>query len=937
MPISVPAYSTARKPQRKRKSDGSESGKSRKGKSTGEKGNIVEEDDGNEDSEKPHIKPPRKRKLGSSESGKSRKGKSAAEKGSIAEDDEGNDVNEDWEKPHVKPPRNRKLDGRESGKSRKGKSAGKKGSAVEDVEGNDGNEDSEKPRVIKPPRRKRPKVERVTESCSLAEDVDTICIPDSEDMATVWKRSADRLTEKLRSPLLQVIEAQDADDFESEGPAEVSEQDPCGKTGKIYPALDQSSSGSQRITSDVIREHFGAESCGKVRKVPDDVSLSDSESCTNEHHPDVVMPSVCRSRVRTPPTFEETSAALTAIEEADRLSPIDVMGLVERWKRENTAVTAPSTVFSEDAELPTFGLGLKSARKALNGGTTDMEKHEKPEQLSGTAPSIVFDDDELPTFDLGLKSSSRKVLNGATASREFAVLEAGPFKSDAQRSKLVMERTISECQKPVPEMVESSVRVDQRKGSSEYEEQAEVGGMLADHSHYDVFADDTISDFPDAAADFNRKSVRTPKNPGGHVSKADDRKIQDDRSKKENLGFSQLADISSADQHAANEQRHSFRNAVLDRKVSQRHILRVTDEFSQFDDTNDDEFLAAAVATPVVSSRTNRAPIINGPANVSGNNVTAENSQLTFTQALACVHDSMDVTRMLVESPWIGGKSEVADCGSEKLAMKVERPHFDLGFELSDDDDGDDDDDDIIPPSPPLSSSLKSSIRLGSRANSLITISRQSSRGSITVSGSRTGKPEDALDADCTTTQKSDLLTKRSDVENALVSHLPGSLERQSPRVVTESLSSEVQSVAAEEKSRVRSPVSGPDTVTVEKKLRDRVPISEWSMGVLAQKSRDLPPAVQTMTADLEKKSRQQAVSGTNTVPVDEKSGDLARCGHVAVIHPCVRSLATPTLAMPTLATPTLADQSEMISPPSALSSSTPFKPCVDEKCESFF
>jgi len=861
-----------RKPQRKqRKSDGDDSGgKPQKKRSTGEKSGAVDDTErctDPEESEQPPVKRSRK----------PRKKKADVDDAERCTDAE-TDVLGDSEQPV----------GNKTGKSRKKKSSNKKSGTADNTEGLTaaGSEvigDSE-PAPTKPPRRKRSK-KSAAECRSESENFDVVSIPGEVDSAVAnLRRSANRrLTDKLRSPLLQIIDAGDADDFADDGDECPMEQNPH----------ESVSLGHETVAETVVETHFGVDSCGRMKQLFDDVFVSPPESSVAVHQTnDAASSSVCqRARVQTPPTSEETSAALRAMEEAGRLSPVNIMELVDLWKR---------------------------------------EKSEKSEFISHDAVTNG-DDDELPAFGMALKPS-RKVFNGGQlVNSESTNLDAGKFQSDEHSSDMcsipVLKRSSPRVQKPSPKMAESTVSVDQSNDFSDCEGSEEELTMLA------VFERDLDSRLPDAAADVNRMSVNILHNnptetPSGEAGGG---KTQDDENRNENLGFSRRGDISVVAPHTASEQR-GFCDAVMDRKVPSHQILVEVDEFSPFDDTNDDQFLAAAVATPVAQYNYNKIPIIEKSSNVSGINL-ADNSQLTFTQALACLHDSLDVSRVSVESPGIYGRSGKAEYREENLT-KVEKPHFDLGFELSDDDDGDGDDDDIIPPSPPLSSSLKSGTRLGSRANSLITISRQNSVSSPSVSGAD-NLVEDATDTDCTSMRKTELVGKQSSVGNVLLSDFSSSAGwRSSPTMVSKSLTSEAPTVAVEKKSRDYAPVSQSGTSTMEKKSRVSVPVSERNSGAMDQKSRDLlSPTVQSR---MEEKSRDQAYALT----VDQKSADPAHSGHVAVIHPCVRSLATPTAPanqseMRSLATPTVpADQSELISPPSALSASTPLKPCLDEKCE---
>lgn len=90
-----------------------------------------------------------------------------------------------------------------------------------------------------------------------------------------------------------------------------------------------------------------------------------------------------------------------------------------------------------------------------------------------------------------------------------------------------------------------------------------------------------------------------------------------------------------------------------------------------------------------------------------------DNSQLTFTQALACLHESFNAPGQL-ERPPSGANCEK---GSVLQKQIVEEPLFDLGFDLSDsssDDkcDDDEDEEEVIPPSPAAAAPLKSRLSL---------------------------------------------------------------------------------------------------------------------------------------------------------------------------------------------------------------------------------
>ena len=880
MPIAVTAYCAAQKPSRKRKSDGNDAGKSRKKKSAGENGDAVEDVevdseavicDVDADSEQPVVKPSRRKKT------KSSKKKSAGENGDAVEDVEVDseavicDVDADSEQPVVKPSRRKKT------KSSKKKSTGEDGDPV-DVERDsevvqcDVDADSEQI-LVKPSRSKKTKSSKAkcVKRSGLVENVDTVSVAEDDASAAQRKRSADSLAEKLRSPLLQVIEAGDADDFDEhlDPPVKDHEPDVCD-TGSL--PFDHLSNRGMDV--DLVRSDPDAENCGQVNQVVDELSSFGGRSNKDENHSNVISSSTFRSRVRTPPTVEETSAALQALEDVGRISPVDVMELVEHWRLEKPYAPRDSAT---DEDLPVFWIQSKPCRKVSNG-----------EMVNG---------------------DTRRLSDG--------------------RGKISAECSSFRDQKPVREVVKTSGQIRQNKGSEECGKGEDLLRRHGSHTGAAWFEDGEDSGLPHVECNqiSNHVSLKTAKSPSRHVPQPEDWKLRgnEDREKiEEKFEFPHPANISFRDPCAASEP-HGF-HTVPDKKLPQRQNLHLEDEFSEFDDTNDDEFLAAAVATP----QTDRRLVHGGSANMSG-----VESQLTFTQALACVHDSIDVNRLCRESPRVHTESPrvcmerpsvltentrvhtTLDGGMVKSG-KIDQPQFDLGFELSDDED---DDDDIVPPSPPSSSSWKSSIRLvGACTNSLITISRQNSCGSISASGHRT---EDAAEIVGIGTERSESVAKDSGVRNTPVSsfveHLPSKVES----IIRSN------SLAMENKSADLLPVSQPSTVAVAQKSyivaaeKNVTPVS----GAMDLKSGDWLSTMQLTAVEMEQKSSQQAATVLSTVAVDQKSPYPVFSNHVAVIRPSIRLLATPT---------TPAGQSEVVSPPTALSSSTPLKLSSDEKCGKF-
>jgi len=855
--------------------------------------------------------------------------------------------------------------------------------------------DDPHPPCVRPSRPKRTKSSKPKRATKLTEYMDVNSNPD----CSVVKKSAKRLADKLRTPLLQVFEAGDAEDFETglkppveeRGLETVLEPDGCGST--LHPV-------QVGIMADLAQSRSNAETHGKAEKLVDDSTLFhtglasfDAESCSGEHGGrDVAMASrsrvqtlptfreshieveksrddlvlffddlasfdaesgsakhcitdataTPRSRVPTPPTFEETSAVLQEIEEAGRVSPVDVTGLVRRCKRGKTGPRQDAV--DSDNELPSFNLGRKPCRTVLNGKTFDS-------RVGELAPGHIWND------------------------LEFVVKNAPP--SEVRFSRL--------AEKPSQEVVEASYQMDRRNRSAECKGSEDVLRKLADGGGCNQSGED--SELPYAAADCNQLPVNTPsENPKSPslciafgVPPVDSKKFLGTDAKQkgaESLGFLPGEPQSTGKKHNA------FSTAVQD-VVSDQQNFNLVDDFLSFSDTNDDEFLAAVVATPVVQSRTDRHPVSDNSANVS---VLKVDSQLTFTQALACVHDSINIR---TGGPNVQDKLGKVDDGLE-TSVRIDEARFDLGFEFSDDDNDDwdenddkpaadvatnnsntddnslDSDEDIIPPSPPASNSFKSSLRLGSRTNSVIAISRRNSCGSITASGRETTLLEDAQDVCSGSLQKSELVAEEADIRNALTSQRPNSveyllsaaklgdsgLEKKSaaylatpPTVEQKTLAAlggnESDAVVTEEKSAYLPPLSQPDTEAVDKKC-----------GFLAVET--VKPGEQRLTdeygrldtAEVGQKLVQKSLQIVDTVATGEKSTDPARTNHVAVIRPSVRSLAMPrmpasqsqVILLPAAVPTTSASQSEVfISPPAAaLYSSTPFRVDADDKCGEF-
>ena len=926
MPIIVPAYSAAQKPSRKRKSDGNGSGKPRKKKSTGEKGCVVEDseqcselvqcdvnedsNDVNADSEQTCVKPSRRKKTKSSKVERGKGSRRLVENtGTVSIPDEDNpDTNADSEQPGVKPSRRKKTTSSKTERVKGSRHLVENTDTISipDEYDSDTIADSEQP-CVKPSRRKKTKLRR------LVDDTGTFSVPEDVS-AAMRKRSTDSLAEKLRSPFLQVIEAGDADDFagELERPVEVVHvvevHDP-GVCDTSSPPLGDLSCSEKN--HNVVQTHSNAGNCEEMKNFVDKSSSFDTRSCTVDLHTDVITSPTCRSVVPTPPTFEETSAALQAIEEAGRVSPVDIMELVERWKHGQTEqlVDAPHDAVSDD-DLPVFNIRSKPRQEVLNG--------------------------EMVKCDL------RNLENGHNESR---------MDHTEQHARLSTVQSISRVQKHLQDMEKTSVQMDQKKGYLDCEVDEDVLRRNVSSTDPAWFENDEDFELPYGEAEYNQISKNTlskiPKTPDRHVPQSEDMELRGNKGAEESeekSGFLHPTNVSLRDLHASTELPDSI--TLLDKKLPRDKISHPVDEFSQFNDTNDDEFLAAAVATPMITDRRHTFP--RSSANVSVVK-TADDSQITFTQALACVHDSLDVTRLCTESPRIHATFGKVDDGMDK-SMKIDEPQFDLGFDLSDDDnDDDDDDDDIIPPSPPASSSSKSGVRLVGRSNSLITVSRQNSCGSTRTFGHQTDRPVDDEDVDCVSTRGSGLVSKESDVRNTSVSDRRNSVEHQSSKggssvlVVTGVMQS--GTVATEQKSEEHAPMTQSNTVAMEQKWRDRAHWSEWSLMAMGQKSMGLTPAsgsntaamdqksgdqlrsMQLTTVELEKKSRQQAVSKPNVMAQYQNSTYPAHASQVAVIRPCVRSLATPTAP---------AGQSEITSPPAALSSSTPIKLSLEEKSGEF-
>lgn len=745
----------------------------------------------------------------------------------------------------------------------------------------DTNPDCHQPQV-KPARRKKSKsskTKHATDSCSLVENIDTNSIPDGDDkQSLVQKRSSvDRLADQLQSELLEVIEAGEAGDFEDEveppvDPGELVEvHTPDGNTS---PFLGQPP--CREITQDLVPNQTVTENSGEVEKNSDAVSLLNTRSSFPEQGRNATTASVCRPRVRTPPTLEETSAALQAIEHAGRISPVDITELVGLWKHGKT-------------------------------------RHPVP-----LVPVDVDTDEELPAFNIGLKKPSQRVFDKEIVDKNTTGLETGLTESEVvcveQCTQPFTQNSISSEQEPWQGIIKPSFQADTHEGCFVPEENGDVSAI---RTQRDGFVNGKDSNSKNPVTDFNQNSASTwsenVKTQSGHVSFTVpwfNSRHQGSVGKEKGevrSAFWGPRDFLAGESQSSSWQRNA-RSSVHDKSLGQ-HMM--ADSLS-FNDTNDEELFVAALATHTAQCHNDRHQITNNSTNVSTRKM-AEDSQITFTQALACVHDSIDIR---TGSQNIYGSSVKADRGLEKSVVTNDRPQFDLGFELSDDDDDDDlcddeDDEDIIPPSPPAASSWRSGTRLTSRSNSLITISRKSSFGSIPSSGHM----DDARDICNARSEKSDFVPKESDVGNVCTPDLGNVVENVSPRTITsQSLLKKhvrLDAVATEKKLAVSttcSPLPQFGTAAVD---------APWQseLNILTTEQNSTPASNTGGSVESEQKSKGRRMTPSDAVAADQKS--------VAVIRPCVRSHATPT---------TLAGQSEMISPPAVISASTPFKQYMDEK-----
>jgi hypothetical protein len=142
------------------------------------------------------------------------------------------------------------------------------------------------------------------------------------------------------------------------------------------------------------------------------------------------------------------------------------------------------------------------------------------------------------------------------------------------------------------------------------------------------------------------------------------------------------------------------------------------DACNMFDDDDDfDEIIRTEFSTPALCV----GKTASSPATAKQRSAVVDDSQLTFTQALACLHESFNGPGQRDNNQPPSGAN--VNCEKESALQKlvVEEPQFDLGFNLSDassDEKCDDDDDDeVIPPSPVAGGPQKSRLSLARYGN----------------------------------------------------------------------------------------------------------------------------------------------------------------------------------------------------------------------------
>lgn len=451
----------------------------------------------------------------------------------------------------------------------------------------------------------------------------------------------------------------------------------------------------------------------------------------------------CSYTVLAAPPIEEAVNALDEIEQMDHLLTVDVVQLVEEWrleksvgafllnsstgkslamrKMEASKIADDSLLKPKIARIPLSSMNenknalnqpeLRCGRKDLDVTECVNETIRKVGQVTGLSPcwSLQLDDDFI------LDSDDDNLAEGGNVEKlpcfeaqhlvsiENNTVEVNRSRSDLNNSRISLNINSTEfevgCFTPSPKANRRSCLESTNSTLVTKDNQAA--------SKVDVHTPAAI------VTPFNRNStpssnvIRGPfeVDAGTPVAKVNCTPMKMFGTPASNRSRSFLRVNSSTPVATANQAKvsESATASTVNRTPAENSFLDC------FDDDIEDGLLAEIALPPPPQS-----PIPYSKANTS---------QLTFTQAMACLEESyntsLPLNHTLKQSHNCSRDMKISVSQTTKPTVSdILVPHFDLGFDLDDDDF---EDDDVVPPSPPSSMlSITRKLKMVTRSNHTI-------------------------------------------------------------------------------------------------------------------------------------------------------------------------------------------------------------------------
>ncbi|CAH1790773.1 unnamed protein product [Owenia fusiformis] len=604
----------------------------------------------------------------------------------------------------------------------------------------------------------------------------------TEEVLTIKRKTAKkrRSSDALNRSFIRLIEEDDTGDF-MEDDTNTNNND-FKDTGDP-PKCITNSDTIQNLNR--VKQNIKPVKHAKLSKSPTgedkDISLSQFFPSFTPHNPFRSNPSadnksnLCSESkecaVKTPPAIEDLDIAMETLDNRNNLSQVDFLDLVDVWDEQ-----IDTTTIEPNSKRKSFEIGLskdsKETSKIGKGDAFHAPKRKAsicsdPLKLSTSVPledvSMGVDDtiDELndpidevthpmddylnnlnddidsPTDDISHihNNSSDELINqnDAVLDDDVTTVETDEV-NKKPLFKSIMNTTKSSDTSVTPAKSSKSIysaKNDKDTGIVQTES-AQVRpkdiGISFDMTGFDEdwSADSDILNKPIDSHDevqFDNKCKNHTLQTSTPVSKVSN--------KEKSLRKSLASKLSSKKESLGKNDRRSESKENA-HNISQPYIH---ESHASFFDEDPDDLIFAAMATPgAQAKKSNLRKTPNGKSQL-------DTTQISFTQALACVHSSLETdNESFVEQPGqlrnikentplksntrsqkcepknsdnIGNVSMKLTSDDSNYTMDDDQPIFDLGFDLGDDkpkfdlgfdlSDLDDDDDDIIPPSPPSS------------------------------------------------------------------------------------------------------------------------------------------------------------------------------------------------------------------------------------------